>query len=55
MLPVILPVFIPAIALTAAAFGDGTASLSYLVSMILYDLILTVGASLLFDYLWYED
>lgn len=55
MLPVILPVFIPAIALMAAAFGDGTASLSYLVSMILYDLILTVGASLLFDYLWYED
>ncbi len=55
MLPVILPVFIPALALTAAAFGDGTASLSYLVSMILYDLILTVGASLLFDYLWYED
>lgn len=55
MLPVILPVFIPAIALTAAAFGGGTASLSYLVSMILYDLILTVGASLLFDYLWYED
>ena len=55
MLPVILPVFIPAIALTTAAFGDGTASLSYLVSMILYDLILTVGASLLFDYLWYED
>lgn len=55
MLPVILPVFIPAIALTATALGDGGSSSSYLVSMLLYDFILTIGASLLFDYLWYED
>ena len=55
MLPVILPVFLPAIALTAGAFGSGEGSLSYLGSMGLYDLILTVGTSVLFDYLWYED
>ena len=55
MLPVILPVFLPAISLSAAAFGGGDSAGSYLVGMGLYDLILAVGASLLFDYLWYED
>lgn len=53
MLPVILPVFLPAISLTAGALG-GEASWSYLGAMALYDLILTTGASVLFDYLWYE-
>ena len=55
MLPLILPVFLPAIALTAGAFGGSFAALSYLVGMVLYDAVLSVGASVLFDYLWYED
>lgn len=55
MLPVILPVFLPAISLSAASFGGGEGAISYLAGMGLYDLILVVGASLLFDYLWYED
>lgn len=54
MLPVILPVFLPAISLTAGAFG-GAVAVSYLGGMALYDFILIVGASILFDYLWYED
>ena len=55
MLPVILPVFLPAIFLTAGALGSGLAPLSYLVGMALYDGVLLMGASVLFDYLWYED
>jgi len=55
LLPVILPVFLPAISLTAAAFGPGEASLAYLGGLVLYDGILAVGASVLFDYLWYEE
>ena len=55
MLPVILPVFLPAIFLTAGALGSGSAPLSYLVGMGLYDGVLLMGASVLFDYLWYED
>ena len=55
MLPLVLPVFLPAIALTAGAFGGAAAATSYLVGMGLYDAVLSVGASVLFDYLWYED
>jgi heme exporter protein B len=55
MLPVILPVFLPAVFLTAGALGAGEVSLSYLGGMVLYDSLLAVGASVLFDYLWYED
>ena len=55
MLPVILPVFLPAIFLTAGALGSGSAPLGYLVGMALYDGVLLMGASVLFDYLWYED
>ena len=55
MLPVILPVFLPAIFLTAEALGGGSLSLNYLGGMALYDGLLAVGASVLFDYLWYED
>ena len=54
MLPVILPVFLPAIFLTTGAFG-GDVQLSYLGGMGIYDLILTLGASVLFDYLWFEE
>ena len=55
MLPVILPVFLPAIFLTAGALGGGSVPLRYLVGMALYDGVLLMGASVLFDYLWYED
>ncbi len=55
LLPVILPVFLPAVSLTQAALGGREAGLSMLVGMGLYDLLLLVGASLLFDALWYED
>lgn len=54
MLPIILPVFLPAISLTASALGAGDFHLSYLGGMILYVLILMVGASILFDEFWYE-
>ena len=55
MLPVILPVFLPAIFLTAGALGGGSVPLSYLIGMALYDGVLLMAASVLFDYLWYED
>lgn len=55
MLPVILPVFLPAVFLTAGALGGGSFSIAYLGGMALYDGLLAVGASVLFDYLWYED
>ena len=55
LLPVILPVFLPAILLTSAALGGRAAGLSMLVGIGLYDLLLLLGASLLFDHLWYED
>ena len=55
LLPVILPVFLPAVSLTQAALGGRPAGLSRLVGMGLYDLLLLVGSSLLFDALWYED
>ena len=54
-LPVILPVFLPAIRLTEAAFGGTPAPLFFLGGIVLYDMILSVGASLLFDCLWYEE
>jgi len=55
MLPVILPVFLPAIFLTAGTLGSGSINLHYLGGTALYDGILMLGASVLFDYLWYED
>lgn len=54
LLPVTLPVFLPAIGLTAAAFGAEGGGVSFLGGLALYDAILAVGASVLFDYLWYE-
>jgi heme exporter protein B len=55
MLPVILPVFIPAIRLTETAFGGTVVSLNFLGGILLYDMILSVGASILFDYIWYAE
>lgn len=54
MLPVLLPVLLPAILLTAGCFSGETHG-SYLVGIALYDAIMTAAASLLFDFLWYED
>lgn len=55
MLPVMLPILLPAIVLTAGCLGGAFPSLSYLFGMLLYDAILTVASSLLFDQLWYEE
>ena len=45
---------LPAIVLTAGCF-TGDVNGSYLVGMFLYDAIMTIAASLLFDFFWYED
>lgn len=50
LLPSMLPILLPAIALTA---GEGESSL--LGGMLIYDMALTVGASMLFDSLWIES
>ena len=55
MLPVILPVFLPAVFLTAGTLAGGELPCSYLGGMALYDMLLIAGAAVLFDYLWYED
>lgn len=54
MLPVLLPILLPAIVLTAGCF-TGDVNGSYLVGIFLYDAIMTIAASLLFDFFWYED
>ncbi|MBR4694899.1 MAG: heme exporter protein CcmB, partial [Selenomonadaceae bacterium] len=55
MLPVILPIFLPAIFLTGMVFSGDPIQFSHLGGMLLYDLLLMVGASVLFDYFWYEE
>ena len=50
LLPSMLPVLLPAISLSA---GEGEAAL--LGGMLIYDMALTVGASMLFDSLWIES
>lgn len=53
MLPVLLPVLLMAGAVSGAAMGGG-GSASLLLALLLYDAVLALGASVLFDYLWYE-
>ena len=53
LFPIILPLFLPAIQLTSTAFSGSVISYSLITAMILYNLILTVAASILFDNLWY--
>ena len=53
LFPIILPLFLPAIQLTSAAFSGSVISYSLIMAMILYNLILTIAASILFDNLWY--
>ncbi len=55
MLPVILPIFLPAIFLTESLFREDPFQWAYLGGMLLYDLLLMTGASVLFDYFWYEE
>ena len=50
----LLPVFLPAVSLTTAAFSGSGGGWGTLFGMALYDGLLSVGASVLFDYLWYE-
>lgn len=55
MLPVILPIFLPAVFLTADLFRGDPLQTAHLGGMVLYDLLLMTGASVLFDYFWYEE
>ena len=50
LLPSMLPILLPAIAVTA-----GSTETSLFGGILLYDLALTVGASILFDALWIES
>lgn len=54
MLPVVLPVFLPAMNLTGELFSELLPPVSLLGAMALYNLILTLGASWLFDFIWQE-
>lgn len=55
MLPVTLPIILLGADVTSMAFEGKSAEFSGFIPMILYDLILTTSASILFDYIWYED
>ena len=52
LFPIVLPLFMPAIELTSAAFIGSDLSTSLMIAMIIYDLILITAGSILFDYLW---
>ena len=52
LFPIVLPIFLPAIDLTTAAMIGDEFSSTMLLSMALFDAILIVAASILFDYLW---
>lgn len=54
LLPVILPVFLPALSLSGALFAETAPALSLVGAMTLYDMILMLGASQLFDFVWQE-
>ena len=53
LFPIVLPLFMSAIELTTAAFLGLEVSTSLIISMVLYDSILLIASSILFDYLWY--
>lgn len=52
MLPIILPVLLLSILLTNQLMGAGAFEIQYLGAVIFYDVIVSVGASVLFDYVW---
>ncbi len=53
LFPIILPIFLPAIKLTQISFIGLEISVPLLILMVIYNLILIVISSILFDYLWY--
>ena len=53
LFPIILPIFLPAIKLTQISFIGLEISVPLLILMVIYNLILIVVSSILFDYLWY--
>lgn len=53
LFPIVLPLFLLAIDLTSTAFIGSEWSSSMLIAMIMYNLILIVASSILFDNLWY--
>ena len=53
LFPIILPLFMSAIDLTSSAFVGSEFTISLMISMLMYDLILIIASSILFDYLWY--
>lgn len=54
--PVVLPVFLLAINITTESFSEpGVILSSQFLGMLAYDIVLTCMASILFDYLWYEE
>ena len=53
LFPIILPVFLPAIELTSTAFISSEISTSMIFAMVIYNLILILASSILFDNLWY--
>ncbi|MBO6304104.1 MAG: heme exporter protein CcmB [Selenomonadaceae bacterium] len=55
MLPITLPILLLSANITSTLFDGGYAEISSLAPIFLYDMILAVVASILFDYVWYED
>ena len=53
LFPIVLPLFLSALELTAAAFLGSLIPTPLIFSMVIYDLILILSSSILFDYLWY--
>ena len=53
LFPIVLPLFLLAINLTSSAFLGSELSNSSMIAMSIYDLILVLASSILFDYLWY--
>lgn len=53
LFPIILPLFLSAIELTTSAFLGLEAPTTLITSMVIYDSILLLASSVLFDFLWY--
>ena len=55
MLPIMLPVLLPAADASTMIFDGNAPDITALFPVFLYDMIIMITASLLFDYVWYED
>lgn len=51
LFPITLPIFLPAIQLTETAFTNSATDTGFLIVMLIYDSILILSASILYDYL----